>query len=55
MLNPARSAVIRNMVFIDDRVLLHNLLVVVGGVDGTLIHMRDRGIVGKLVAAPLPA
>ena len=55
VLNPVRSTIIGNVVTVDDCVLLHNRPVVVGGVDDALIHMHDRGVVGKFVAAPLAA
>ena len=55
VLNPARTAIIGNTLVVDDRVLLHNRPVVVCVVNGSLIHMHDRGVVGKLVAAPFAA
>jgi hypothetical protein len=55
VLNPARAAVIRNAVAVNDRISLHARRVVVGGVNHALIHAHDRGVVGKLVAAPFSA
>ena len=55
VLNPVRSAVIGNAVVVGNRVLLHNCLVPIGVVDDALVHTHDCGVVGKLVAAPLPA
>ena len=55
MLNPARSAVIGDVVSVGDGVFLHNGPVHIGGVDDRPIHMRDRGVVGKIATAPLSA
>ncbi len=55
MLNPARAAAIGNVAPVDDRVSLHTRRVVVGGVNHALIHTHDRGVVGKLIAAPFSA
>jgi hypothetical protein len=55
MFYPARSSVIGNVVCVDDRVLLHNRPVHVGGVDNILIHVHHRGVIGKRTASPLSA
>ncbi len=55
VLNPARATAIGNAAAVDDRVSLHTRRVVVGGVNHGIIHAHHRGVVGKLVAAPLPA
>src|ERR1035437_1230389 len=55
VLNTAWTAVIGNAVVVDDRVSLHNRPVNVGGMDDGLIHVHDRGVIGKLAAAPLAA
>ena len=52
VLNPARTAAIRNAAPVGDCVSLHTRRVVVGGVNHALIHTHDRGVVRKLVAAP---
>jgi hypothetical protein len=55
VLNPARAAAIGNATAVGDRVSLHTRRVAIGGVNHALIHARDSGVVGKLVAAPFPA
>ena len=52
MLNPARAAAIGNAAAVDDRISLHARRVVVGGVNHALVHAHNRGVVGKLIAAP---
>jgi hypothetical protein len=52
VLNPAWAAAIGNAAVVDNRISLHNRRVVVGGVNHGLIHVHDRGVVGKLVAPP---
>jgi hypothetical protein len=53
VLNPAWTAVIGDVPVVGDGVSFHHRPVVVGGVDDALIHVHDRGVVGKFVAAPL--
>jgi len=55
VLNSARPAVVRYVIGIGHDVLLHNRLVYIGGMDDSHIHLRDRGVVGKVVATPLAA
>jgi len=55
VLYATRTAAVGNVAVVHDRVSLHNRPVDVGGVNDGLIHAHDRGVVGKLVAAPLAA
>ena len=55
VLHPAGTAAIGDAVVVDDGVSLHNRPVNVGGVNDGHIDARDRGVIGKLVAAPLAA
>jgi hypothetical protein len=53
VLNPAWTAVIGDVPVVGDGVSLHHRPVVVGDVDDAFIHVHDRGVVCKRIAAPL--
>jgi hypothetical protein len=55
VLNAAGTAAIGDAVAVGDCISLHTCPVDIGGVDRVLIHVHDRGVVSKLVAAPLAA
>jgi hypothetical protein len=55
MLNAAGAPVVRNAMRVGDRVSFHTRSVNVGIVNRVLIHAHDRGVIGKLVSAPLTA
>jgi hypothetical protein len=53
--NAAGAAAIRNVTVPGDRISFHDRPVNIGGVNDILIHTHHRGVIGKLVAAPLAA
>ncbi len=55
MLNPARTAVVSDVTVPGHCISFHNRAVNVSGVDDGLIYVHYRGVIGKLVAAPLAA
>ncbi len=55
VLNAAGTAVVGHVVGVGDDASLDNRPVNVGSVDHGLIHMDDRGVIGKGAAAPLAA
>jgi hypothetical protein len=55
VVNAAGTAGIGHVIGIGDNASLHNRPVDVGRVDDGLIHMHNRGVVGKVPAPPLAA
>ena len=53
--DPARTAIIGNVVVVDDGVILYNRPVNVSGVDDVFVHTHHRGVIGKGAAAPFAA
>jgi hypothetical protein len=55
MLHPARSAIVGHVTGVGHNATLDYRAVNIGGVDDGLIHMHDRGVIGKRSTAPLAA
>jgi hypothetical protein len=55
VLNATRTAVVGHVMRIGDDASLHHCPINVGSVNNGLIHMHDRGVIGKVATAPLAA